>query len=1242
MIGSRLGPYEIVAAVGAGGMGEVYRARDPRLGRDVAIKVLPLEFAADPDRLRRFEHEARAVAALDHPNILAIHDVGTHEGAPFLVSELLEGETLRDRLKSGGLTVRKAVETAVRIAQGLAAAHEKGIVHRDLKPANVFITKDGYVKILDFGIAKLTRTDPGPQAPTLTPEPSTETGGILGTVGYMSPEQVRGLPADHRTDIFSFGCVLYEMLSGRSPFRKESTAETMTAILHDDPPALAGIGREIPQTLEGIVTRCLEKRPEDRFTSARDLGFALQAVAESAPREVARRPAEPRPYPGLSAFTEEDAEHFFGRDAEVGELWRRIAERPLLAVIGPSGAGKTSFLRAGTIPHAPAGWRVVICTPGQSPFAALARSLAPAFAGDPEAIQRLLDFHASGVALGLMAQWRARADHGLVIVDQFEELFTLNAEDVQRRFAELLGRIAALDGLHVLLAMRDDFLFGCHAHRALGGVFEGITPLGPPSREDLRRALVEPARALGFAFEDDGLVDEMLDAVEGERGALPLLAFAVARLWEERDRERRLLTREAYGRIGGVAGALAQHAEATLERIGTDKLPLVRELFRNLVTAEGTRAVRDVDELSTVVPEGQRADADAILRTLIDARLLTSYEAHATEPGQAAGRRVEVVHESLLSAWPRLVRWRTEDEGGAQLRDQLRQAARLWEEKGKPDDLLWTGTSYQEYQVWRARYPGGLSESEETFARAMAARAGHRRRVRRMVVAAGFVAIVVVATGLGILLRRSVRATHRAEEEAGQREAAQVLALGRLRLADHPNGALAYAIASLERADNGPARRFAVEALAQGPPAIYLPPDPAYPQSVAWSPDGRWLALSGPIGLILLSRETGERRQFSSSQDFPVGFTSDGGRLVTDAASGAPTILHVWTIPEGRLVRTLRYVEESNTALVADHLVNFARDHQAPQGQWSGPVRRVPLDGSAGELLGQWKPQGLRGFCGIDAKGKWIVSLQGGRIVQQRLDALSAPPRVLGTHEGDARVWAGPWRDRVATGDSGGEVRIWDVSAARLERTLKSPADARRIALDPMGRYMATGPSQGFPPRSRFLFDLAAPGTAEPVPLLGGEYGWLNAMGFSPDGSWLATVNVANLTLWNLRCARSIVLGRQEPPFTVVAFTPDGHLLSTSDGGPVRRWPLSFAGGEGVRELLSGSGVALGYFLEVDPRGRFAVVSERLVGKVHLVPLDGSKPATYELKDRAAKARAGVNVRGFPRSLDPSGRFVAM
>ncbi|MCA1560941.1 MAG: serine/threonine protein kinase, partial [Acidobacteria bacterium] len=279
--GSRLGPYEILSLIGAGGMGEVYRAHDPRLGRDVAIKVLPAVFSADSDRLRRFEQEARAAAALNHPNILAVYDVGTHDGAPYVVSELLAGTPLREALAKGALPVRKAVEYAVQIATGLAAAHERGIVHRDLKPENLFVTSDGRAKILDFGIAKLIEAGPGAGATV----PATRTAGttpgiVLGTVGYMSPEQVRAQPVDHRSDIFSFGAVLYELLSGRRPFEGDTPADTMSAILNDDPRELMTVsGGVVSPTLDRITRHCLEKEPNRRFQSARDLAFDLEAVS---------------------------------------------------------------------------------------------------------------------------------------------------------------------------------------------------------------------------------------------------------------------------------------------------------------------------------------------------------------------------------------------------------------------------------------------------------------------------------------------------------------------------------------------------------------------------------------------------------------------------------------------------------------------------------------------------------------------------------------------------------------------------------------------------------------------------------------------------------------------------------------------------------------------------------------------------------------------------------------------------
>jgi WD40 repeat protein len=290
--GTKLGPYEIQSPIGAGGMGEVYRARDSRLDRIVAIKVLPSSFAADPDRLQRFEREARSVAALSHPNILAVHDIGTHDGTPYMVTELLEGETLRERLQGGVISARKAIEIAIQVAHALAAANDKGIIHRDLKPENIFLCKDGRVKILDFGLAKTAPSSSGPNSTVQTLTSAdislTEAGQVLGTAGYMSPEQVRGIAIDHRSDIFVFGSILFEMLSGKRAFRRDTAAETMTAILKEDLPELTELNRSISPSLDRIVRHCLEKNPDQRFQSARDLAFDLESVSPSSSSSAGR------------------------------------------------------------------------------------------------------------------------------------------------------------------------------------------------------------------------------------------------------------------------------------------------------------------------------------------------------------------------------------------------------------------------------------------------------------------------------------------------------------------------------------------------------------------------------------------------------------------------------------------------------------------------------------------------------------------------------------------------------------------------------------------------------------------------------------------------------------------------------------------------------------------------------------------------------------------------------------------
>ncbi len=338
--GTHLGPYDLIAQIGAGGMGEVWKAKDTRLGRDVAIKVQPEAFAADPERLRRFEQEARTVAILSHPNILAIFDVGTHEGSPYLVTELLEGETLRERLSQGSLPVSKALGIATQVAQGLSAAHAKGIVHRDLKPENVFLTSDG-VKILDFGLAKqATAILQGGQSELATQDfrNGTVQGSILGTVGYMSPEQVRGEVVDVRSDIFALGVLLYEMVSGHRAFQGGSPADTLSAILKEDPPDLDILARSTSQGLLVFLRRCLQKRREDRFTSAQEVVAALLALVHPSSRGPEPEGDETSivvlPFENLSP----DPDNAFFADGLTEELISDLAKARALRVISRTSA----------------------------------------------------------------------------------------------------------------------------------------------------------------------------------------------------------------------------------------------------------------------------------------------------------------------------------------------------------------------------------------------------------------------------------------------------------------------------------------------------------------------------------------------------------------------------------------------------------------------------------------------------------------------------------------------------------------------------------------------------------------------------------------------------------------------------------------------------------------------------------------------------------------------------------------
>jgi DNA-binding winged helix-turn-helix (wHTH) protein/WD40 repeat protein len=969
---------------------------------------------------------------------------------------------------------------------------------------------------------------------------------------------------------------------------------------------------------------------------------------EAATAKVARFPVpdklieeERSPYPGLASFTKDDAEYFFGREAEVAQMWRKITTRRLLAVIGPSGVGKSSLLRAGLITSAPEGWGTLICHPGEAPFAALARLLAPEFEGDTDAIGQLVDITDEGAALALITRWRERFDQALLIIDQFEELFTLNIAEVQARFANLLGRLAREADVHVLLSMRDDFHFRCHEHEALAPVFDAITPIATPKRADLRRAVTEPAAHFGFTFEDEATVEDMLDAVEGERGGLPLLAFTVARLWEGRNKDTRRLTRDAYEAIGGVHGALAQHAEATLSAIGTPELPIVREIFRNLVTAEGTRAAREWNELLSIFDVGDvgragsklaptkdrttvragfapaREKAEEVVRALIDARLLTSYE--VKEEDSEPRRRVEIIHESLLASWPRLVRWQTQDADAAQFRDQLRQAAKTWDERGRTDDMMWTGSAYREFAVWRERYPGGLTGVEGAFAAAMTSFATRRRRRRRIAAAAVLTIAVVVVTVFATLWRRSVLETRRAE-------AAKLLALAQVRLETDPAEALAYATASLELADTLEARIFAVRGLWAGPPLRALDlgrtAEGKFPVP-AFSPDGRWLAVAGLVNEnVLVYGEDGRQpvvlggHGTVASDAIHCAWTGDGLLVTGHWTEGRA---RVWAMPEGRLVG----LDETDPGT----------------GHKRRRLRSWRLAGGEPEELGTVDRSLPRWAGAFDPTGRAWVYAKGDSILARPLPVhAGVPDRVIARHSSrTARIRRLRRSQGLYSSDIGGEIVLWTAPEGTSVpgRRLRKPETATtRLKPDPAGRWAVDGDGsirEGKVP----LWNLEGLAGARPIELRRSGGWYFSYSDFHPAGTWVvATTNDdREVSFWPLQGPFSVVVDgyktRHQRPVEIMS---DGRYLVTHWGQDrVRLWPLPGAGDRDAVDMkLPDTSGRLG--LAVDPTGKNVLVTGHGT-QIFLVSLTGAEPRRLEGLVRNDAVRHGA--------FSPSGRLVA-
>ncbi len=711
---------------------------------------------------------------------------------------------------------------------------------------------------------------------------------------------------------------------------------------------------------------------------------------------------------------------------------------------------------------------------------------------------------------------------------------------------------------------------------------------------------MQPATKCGYRFEDDELIEEMLAEVEGERGALPLLAFAAARLWEKRDRETGLLTRQAYQEIGGVGGALAQHAEATIDHIGSERIPIVRELFRNLVTAEGTRAVREWGELLSIFSDSHSKSPEEVLRELIDARLLTSYEIHEDE--HEPTRRVEIIHESLLANWPRLVRWQTQDQEGAQLRDELRQAARSWDEHGRHDDRLWTGTAYREFELWRERYPGGLTSTEEAYATAMTSFATRRKRRRRLVMAAALVVLAGVASILGGMWAKSERETRRAE-------ANELLALGQQELDSYPSAAVAYAITSLELADSPSARYLAQAALWGGPTALVINDESSW--QAEFTPDGRALVQSGDgTGNLRLIKADGtsellqhqhESRRINIRVGLETGVFSSFGFFDKSVLP----LLALWSVADGRMLSEASY---DGPARLLGQAVN-ATQQRMVYLVLEGKIGSIDILGFGGARKRLGTPD-----LGFKTSRDWIrrtdLERRTGRWLGAVVDedvlvidigehSLSEPRR-LGRHvEPVRKVLFDPLGRFFATIAEDGRIRLWDNAGDSPPILLSAPpgailditADGSLLEASVFEEgevtswiwLLDTNPPRFLRPfpvgddgigwwglnrvgwqiaRSGSdlkirLWPMAAPADAEPVFLLRGDVDVLWGLSFHPNGNWLASADKAGAALWPLARPYPAVIRRHEKEVMDLLFGPEGRwLVSSSMDDTVRFWPL--------------------------------------------------------------------------------------
>ncbi|HZO13699.1 MAG TPA: protein kinase [Polyangiaceae bacterium] len=1231
--GFRIGHFRVMRRIGRGGMGEVLLARDTRLGRKVALKLVHSREFDSPERMERFMDEARITARFNHPHIVTIYEVGEHQGRPYLALEYIEGEDLAARMSDRRMSVREATRIGMAIAEALTEAHRHGVLHRDLKPGNVLIGRDGRVRVVDFGLAKHVAHEPESQRDvSVSLEVPVEISQAVGTPKFMAPEQWREEPSTSATDMWAFGVVLYAMLTHRLPFEEGNLADQAFKVCTAEPTPLESIV-SVPQELAALVERCMKKTPSERPSASDALAILSQLVG---PRER-RRGDEESPFRGLRPFTERHAHLFYGRDSELEAFVEQLRTTPAMVVLGPSGAGKSSFVHAGVIPRLreQESWLVLHVRPGSRPLMALAARLVR---GDATTSSSRLRTQMSAVTRsdraedsmpgtsldGIVAETqttqlaiavtenprllgfelRALAEERgvrvVLFVDQLEEVHTLCRDREEANAFLRAVRWATddpIDPVRVIVTLRDDYLGRLATGPEMRELLSQVTVLQRPDGAQLREILRQPLQQVGYRYEDDRLVDEMVEAVGGEPACLPILQFALSRLWEQRDRSARVLLRSAYEEMGGVEGALARHADGVLASL--DSPVAARALLLRMVTSEGTR--RMVSRKSAL--DGLDDDAKTVLARLTEARLVTVAKVVTGDGMQAM---IELAHESLVSSWGTLRRWIDESREDLAFLQEVGQAAALWDRRGRRDEELWRGEALHEATRALTRMKTEVPAPVRTFVDEAAARERRAQRRRR----AGYAGVVLllaaaaVAATVAALFVRKERDRAELERAEALREGAHAaLAQGRMlearaklrdalerqgstaarglwwHLREEPLlwreyvGGAAYAIAVSPEvvaaaSQDGPIYLF--DAVTAEVRLLRGHRDQVV--GVAMTPDGRRIAtssLDGTIRIWDVTRGTLERvLEADKSGMHGVAF-GDGGKLL--AAGGYDHTVRVWNLEGDKPPRVLRGHEAAVRGVAfspdARLVASAGTDRVVRVWDLATGKTRFELRGHERETYGvAFSPDGrILAASGYDGTLRlWTV-------------ANGKPLRTMRHGTGISHIAFTPDGKRIATAGADRTARIWEVaSGAEVERYMHD-AQVTGVAFASDGRTLATSTTG----REVSLY---AVDRKPPRRYAEGHGAYVNGVAFSPDGKTLASGgHDKRILLWNVASGDIVgaLEGHQEG-VGEVAYTPDGRtLVSVSKDATVRLWDAK-SGAPGL--VLSGHRAEI-YEVDLSPDG---------------------------------------------------------